>query len=217
VGTLVNPDMKRLTTLLLVVSAGLLSACTTPVPEPAASGPSTASATPATAPADVSPPPSPAGPDRDGEPLPCDGVHVEAVLAPGEGPAPDIWDSAVVVTNLGPDACVLDGTSELEFFTGGDGRPLGINEVTTDDGTQPVSVILDAGDQASMAVTYSTAAQGTRPDCLEGGSFAHVTLPGDDQPVEAWPPDKAMGLPPVCGAVSVTSWFFGGAPGVVPN
>jgi hypothetical protein len=42
----------------------------------------------------------------------------------------------------------------------------------------------------------------------------NVTLPGDDQPVEAWPEDRAAGLPPVCGAVSVTSWYFGGAPGV---
>jgi hypothetical protein len=69
-----------------------------------------------------------------GDPLPCDSVHVEAVLAPGDGPTPEVWDTAVVVTNLGPDACALDGPGELEFLAG--------------------------GDQASMSVNYSTAAPG---------------------------------------------------------
>jgi uncharacterized protein DUF4232 len=206
--------MNRLTPLLLVACAGVLTACTTepgtatPADQPATVTESTSTPAPAE---DT----SPAGPDRTGEPLPCEAVHVQAALAPGEGPTPTVWDTAVVVTNLGPDACEIDGVpGKLEFLTGGDGRPLGINEVTSEDGTEPDSVILDAGNQATMSITYSTAPAGTRPDCLEGGSFAHVTLPGDDDAIEAWPPDKQAGLPPVCGAVQVTSWDFGGAPGV---
>ena len=211
--------MKRLTTVLLVAATGLLAACTT---DPATAVRDTGSATvtqtvtkSAPSPAEEVADDAPAeGPDRGVDPLPCDAVHVEAALAAGEGPTPDVWDTAVVVTNLGPDACKLDGASELELFTGGDGRPLGIKEITSDDGTAPDLVILDVGDQASMSLSYPT---GTTPDCLAGGSFAHVTLPGDTDAVEAWPEDKKQGLPPVCGAVSVTSWFFGGAPGVTPN
>ncbi|HEV7652553.1 MAG TPA: hypothetical protein VGP26_30735 [Actinophytocola sp.] len=44
-----------------------------------------------------------------------------------------------------------------------------------------------------------------------------MTLPGDKQPIEAWPADRDQGLPPMCGPVSVTDWFHGGAPGVSPN
>ncbi|HEV7650716.1 MAG TPA: DUF4232 domain-containing protein [Actinophytocola sp.] len=213
--------MKRLTTVLLVASAGLLAACTTD-PAAATRHDGSATVTRTVTKSASSPEPSPeqgAEPAVDPDPLPCDAVHVEAAMAEGEAPTPEVWDTAIVVTNLGPDACQLDGTSELELFTGGDGRRLDVKEITSDDGVPADLVILDVGDQASMAVSYPTTAEApaTRPDCAQGGSFAHVTLPGDKEAVEAWPEDKQLGLPPVCGPVTVTSWYSGGAPGVAPN
>jgi len=147
------------------------------------------------------------------DPLPCDSVHLEAEVAPGEGPSPDVWLTEIVVTNLGPDACTLDGMSEVEFFTGGDGRRLDIQQIASDEEAPADLVILEVEEQATMSMTYATAPEDSAPlDCLVGAGRVEITLPGDDDPAqaEAW-------LPPVCGAVSVTSWFFGGAPGVAPN
>lgn len=146
-----------------------------------------------------------------GDPLPCTSLHVEAAVAPGEWPNPETWNSSVVVTNLGPDVCSLDGTSELRFFTGGDGQQLDVNQVTTDDEVPADLVVLDVGGQASMTLLVPTAAEPT-PDCLEGGAFVDVFLPGDDEPAST-----DADIPAICGAVQVTSWSFGGAPGVAPN
>jgi len=44
------------------------------------------------------------------------------------------------------------------------------------------------------------------PDCLEGGSYAYLTLPGDTKLVEAWMPDRSKGLPPICDRVAVSPW-----------
>lgn len=145
------------------------------------------------------------------DPQACTSVHLEAALAPGEWPNPETWNTAVVVTNLGPDMCSLDGASELRFFTGGDGRQLDVNQVLTDGDVPADLVVLTAGEQASMSVLVPTAAVPT-PDCLEGGSFVDVILSDDEDAVSA----EAQ-IPPVCGAVQVTSWSFGGAPGVAPN
>lgn len=151
-------------------------------------------------------------PDPDtGDPLPCTSVHVEAAVAPGEWPNPETWHTAVVVTNLGPDVCSLDGTSELRIFTGGDGQQLAIDQVTTDDEVPADLVVLAAGEQGSMTVLVPTAAEPT-PDCLEGGAFVDVVLPGDEEATST-----TAQIPPICGAVQVTSWSFGGAPGVEPN
>lgn len=101
--------MKRLTTLLLVASAGLLAACTTD---------------------------------------------------PGADPRP------TSSRNLGPDACTLEGTSELELLTGGDGQELGIKEITTDDGVPPEQVLVEVGGQAAMSVTdwFHGGAPGVSPN-----------------------------------------------------
>lgn len=145
------------------------------------------------------------------DPQPCTSVHVEAAVAPGEWPNPETWHTAVVVTNLGPDVCSLDGASELRFFTGGNGQQLAVNQVASDDEVPADLVVLAAGEQASMTVLVPTAAEPT-PDCLEGGAFVDVVLPGDEEATSA----NAQ-IPPICGAVQVTSWSAGGAPGVSPN
>jgi len=207
--------MKRATIVLLAAAAGLLTACTTDPNAVAADDPSTSPTVTETVEVPVSetaPEEEPVEdlPAEDGNPLHCDAVHVEAAIAPGEANQ-DYWNTDIVLTNLGPDVCRLDGASGLEFFTGGDGRPLGINQVISEEGAGDLAII-GVGEQASMGVGYPTAAPGTRTDCLEGGSFAHVMLSGDDDVVEAWHPDRQQGLPPVCGAVTVTSWLAGGVP-----
>lgn len=207
----VNVHVRGLITVLLVAAAGLLTGCTIETTAPP-SKPTTVTETVTSA------APAPAA-DRaaDADPLPCDAAHVQAVIAPGERPARGVWTTEIVVTNLGgPDSCWLDGASELEFFTGDDAPPLGIQQVTSDEGAGEVSV-LDVGGQASMSVTYPTTERGTRSDCLEGGTYAQVTMPGDSVAVEAWPAVPQAILPPVCGEVTVTFWLSGGAPGVAPN
>jgi hypothetical protein len=152
-----------------------------------------------------------------GDPHKCESARLEAEVTPGEGPSPDVWLTAIVVTNLGPDACSLDGMSEVEFFTGGDGRPLGVEQIASDEEAPADLVILEVQEQATMSMTFPTAPADNAPsDCLVGAGRVEFTLQGDGDDdgdraeAEAW-------LPPVCGAVSVTSWFFGGAPGVAPN
>ncbi len=197
--------------LALLAGALMLTACTNDM----TTGAPTVTATVTETQDAGSTPDSTAGSDAgsDVDPQPCDSVHVEAAVAPGEGPGPDVWLTAVVVTNLGPDVCTLDGVSELEFFTGGDGRPLEIQQVTSDDGVPADLVVLGVEDQAAMTVTYPTAPEDSAPpDCLVGAARVQIMLPGDLDPAsaEGW-------LPPVCGAVAVTPWSFGGAPGVEPN
>jgi hypothetical protein len=144
----------------------------------------------------------------------CGSAHTEAVVAPGEAPSEEIWDTAIVVTNRGTTSCTLQGVSKLELYTGGDGKPLGIKEITMDGQPQEL-VTLEPGEQATMAmVLHTTAAKPVPTDCLDGASFAEVTLPGDSKAIEAWLPDRAEWMPPVCGAVEVSPWGQGGAPGV---
>lgn len=143
----------------------------------------------------------------------CGSAHTDAVVAPGEASSETIWDTAIVVTNRGTAPCTLQGVSKLELYTGGDGKPLGIKEVTTDGQPQEL-VALQPGQQASMMVLIHTAPEPVPADCLEGASFAEVTLPGDTKAIEAWLPDRAQWMPPVCGAVEVGPWGQGGAPGV---
>jgi hypothetical protein len=209
--------MKRLTTLLLLATtAGLLTACTT---DPATAvkddePPATRSADPGSPSAPTGQEPDDGTPVYDPDPLPCGSEHVEAALSPLETPDGEVRQTSVVVTNLGPDPCVLVEASELEFHAGGDGAPLGIHQVAVDEPAQQEAPVLQAGSQASMAVTIPV---GEGPSCLDGGTFAQVTMPGDEKAVEARFPTGEMSLPPVCGAVQVTSWHSGGAPGVAPN
>lgn len=158
-----------------------------------------------------------AEPPGDGYPPPCAAADVEAVIAPGESGTPTTWTSSIVVTSRRSDACVLDGASQVEFRTGGSGTPLGIDQVTDAEG-ESSPVVLVGGEQAAMSVAYSTSADDPLPgDCLADGAFADVRLPGNEEVVEAWFPDRKLGLPPVCSAVQTGAWHEGGAPGVAPN
>jgi hypothetical protein len=149
----------------------------------------------------------------DGPVAACNAVHTEGAVAPGEGPTPEQWTTSIVVTNLGPTPCSLEGISELAFFTGGDGSPLPVKQVVTTDDVPIELVVLDVGDQASMSLYFPSAPEDDAPaDCLVGTGVVDITLPADHEPLTA-----QASLPPVCGAVSVTPWGFGGAPGVAPN
>lgn len=203
--------MKRL--FPVVVAAALLTACTQQTEgSPATSTTVTQTVTstsPSTSQTAAAPVTEPA------EALPCDAPHMEAVLAPGEGGG-EAWTTAIVVTNLGPDDCRLEGVSWLDLY-GDDAGPVEPKQIT-DDSIPPDLVILDAGDQAAMAISYPTTADPTQvAACETGATSAEFLLPGDERPLEARHQDPAMVLPPMCGAVEITSWFVGGAPGVLPN
>lgn len=142
---------------------------------------------------------------------PCNAVHVEVAVAPGEGPSPDLWLTEIVLTNLGPGACSVEGVSDLTFRAGDSALPVD-QTVTPGDGP-PDLVILDVSDQAAMSVSFPTAPErDAPPNCLVGTGVVQLTLPNDTEPIamEAW-------LPPVCGTVSVTPWYFGGAGAAAPN
>jgi hypothetical protein len=143
----------------------------------------------------------------------CTSDTVDAVIAPGESPTATVWNTAIVITNKDARPCTVQGASKLEFYTGGDGKPLGIKEVTTS-GQREDLVTLALGEKAAMTLVVPTAGKSVPADCLEGAAFAEVTLPGDTQPVEAWMIDEALFPPPICGAVQVGPWTKGSAPGV---
>jgi hypothetical protein len=196
--------MKRL--FLVVAAAALLTACTQQTEGSPARGTTVTQTVTSTAQTTT---PEPTG---EVEALPCDAPHMEAVLAPGEGGG-EAWTTAIVVTNLGPDDCRLEGVSWLDLY-GDDAGPLEPKQVT-DDSVPPDLVILDAGDQAAMAISYPTTSDPAQAAvCDTGATSAEFLLPCDERPLEARHQDPAMVLPPMCGAVEITSWFSGGAPGV---
>lgn len=201
--------MKQTVHLALVAGAvALLSGCvaTGGTPSSAPSSAATVTKTVTAAPT--------TGKTGSGEasgPQRCGASQVEAVIAPGEGPDEYTWDTAIVLTNLGSRPCTLVGMSKLQLFTGGNGAELDI-EVKHDTAAPAERVLIPPGEQAAMSVEFTTRHEDTG-SCAEGATFAHVTLPGDDAPVEAWPAEREQGLPAVCGAVIISPWAAGGAPG----
>lgn len=145
--------------------------------------------------------------------LPCTSLHMEAEMAPGEGPGPELWHTALVVTNLGPDRCSLEGVSEVRFYTGGDGSLLPVEFVVWDEGPPAEKVVLAVGDQANTAMLLPVSHDpDPAPECLLGGLLVDVFLPGDEDPVST-----QADIPAICGEVKVSPWGAGGAPGVPPN
>jgi uncharacterized protein DUF4232 len=204
--------MTRRLPLVLGTTFGvaLLGACEVGIPQSAPASTVTVSAQPQ--------PDDPTAGSGDDDPMPpCTADGVEAAIAPGEGPSPDHWVTSIVLTNAGEITCTVEGTSPLTVYTGGDGRPLPIEQTASQDGPPEGIVTVSPGEQASIGVSFASSHDGDLPaDCREGGSFVAVDLPDDAGTVEAWPVD-AIGLPPICGPVATTDWSFGGAPGVPPN
>jgi hypothetical protein len=194
----------------LALLALLTTACTpeTDAAPPAAEATTTTTTKEATTGEPVTEPTSGSG---QGEPGPCTSADVAAEVAPGEWPEPGTWHTAVVLTHRGPGACTLTGAAELRFV--GPAGPLEIQQVMSDDGGPAGPVVVTKGEQASMVVLVPTTAEEPPPsDCLTGGGVVEVVLTDGDEPAAA-----EASLPPVCGAVQVTPWGEGGAPGVAPN
>lgn len=188
----------------IAVSGVLLGGCVEQATTPGAGGTSPSQAVTPSGRGE----PKLAGTEGDGT---CRAGSAEAKIAPGDGAGQATFATTIVLTNTGSAPCTLHGSSELKIFTGGTGSDLGIKQVQSDDGTPYPAITLKPGDEAAMSVEYATAPfDDVPPDCLAGGTFAHVTLPGDTQPVEAWPMNREDGLPAVCGAVTVTPWWLPG-------
>ena len=193
--------MNRITLVLLAMAA-LITACGK---ESTAGAPvtSTLHATATLRAKSATPmPPASAKPVRIGA---CTSAQTVAEIAPGESPSERIWHSAIIVTNRGSALCTLQGASKLELYTGGDGKPLGIKEIPRTGAAEEL-IALRPGGKASMAILIHTAPKPVPAGCLDGASFAEVTMPGDNKAIEAWLPDHSMWLPPVCGAVEVSPW-----------
>jgi hypothetical protein len=202
----------------IAAAAAILSGCSQPSSGQPTAAETTAAETTARGPARATVS-RPKAVSRTIEPGPrrCRASDVEAAVSPGDYPTPTEFHSAIVVRNTSGAACIVKGAGRLELHTGGNGADLGIKVVASADDT-PQPVRLEPGALASMSVRYSTSSGSPVPsDCAENGVYAQVTLPDTSDPVEAWFPNRADGFPPVCGAVTVSSWGPGGAPGVFGN
>ena len=205
--------MKRTTILLLAASAGLLTACdptaATQTGESAASSakapsPSTPAA-PESAPLSKQPPAEDTAADKP----PCRPENIDAEIWRDELGTADVARAPIVVINTGREACELSGYSKIEFMTGPEGRPLGIEEYTTG---EPKPVVIWPGDKAWLDVNYPTDPNGEREGCTEFATFVLVTLPGDTGTVEAAYEKPELALSPVCGHVVVAPWVLGAEP-----
>lgn len=133
---------------------------------------------------------------------PCSSVHAEAAVAPGEGPSPDLWLTEIVLTNLGPGTCAVEGVSHLRLFSAS--RRLPVDQVVTPEGDVDL-VILAEADQAAMSVNFPTAPE-PAPACQVGAGRLEIILPGDTDATIA-----EARLPPICGPIAVTPWYFAGS------
>jgi hypothetical protein len=196
--------MKRTTIALLLAAATIfLTACEPEEAEVRTGPPATSSGAPTSSP----------DPASDAAPVsgaPCLPENVEAVIVEGDSGAANYTLAPISLTNRGADACEVAGNSTIEFMTGPEGRPVGI-EVVFADGDADDVVVIQPGEHAWMDVTYPTAA-GDEPGCSDSSTFALVELPGDTGPVEAGYEDPAKLLPPVCGQVEVEPWTAAPAP-----
>ena len=143
--------------------------------------------------------------------VPCTTDVVEPEMAAGDHSQPDVWNSAVVVTNVGTADCRLEGVSDITFIAPS-GDPYDIAQTTIEEGA-PVDdlVVVAPGEKASMYLSYASAAEDAMPENCSPPVSAVVQLPDDEQPLEVWHPESADAMPPLCGGpVSVSPWAAGG-------
>jgi Protein of unknown function (DUF4232) len=199
-------DMKRTTIMLLLAASTIfLTACDPAETEVGTGNPTSgAASSPAESTAgstSASEQPPEAG---DVNPPPCLPENVEAVIEEGDSGAADYTLAPISLTNNDTDACEVAGNSTIEFMTGPEGRPVGIDVVFTNEEADEV-VVLQPGERAWMVVSYPST-DGGGPGCSDSSTFALVDLPGDTGSVEAGYADPELLLPPVCGQVEVEPW-----------
>ncbi|HEV7650715.1 MAG TPA: DUF4232 domain-containing protein [Actinophytocola sp.] len=147
----------------------------------------------------------PAGDD----PAPCTADDISPQVAEGDHSHPEIWSTAVVVTNTGGANCRLEGVGDIMFIARS-GDPFDIEQETAGgDGPADDLVIIGPEEQASMYVSYPSAS-GETDDC-SGPISAQVRLPGDQQSFEVETPATMETMPPLChGPISVSPFAYGG-------
>jgi hypothetical protein len=157
--------------------------------------------------ADGTPAEVPAGDD----PAPCTADGISPQIAEGDHTHPEIWSTAVVVTNTGDANCRLEGVGDIMFIAQS-GDPFDIEQETAGgDGPADDLVIIGPEEQASMYVSYPSAAAGEATDECSGPISAQVRLPGDEQSFDIETPATMETMPPLChGPISVSPFSYGG-------
>lgn len=152
---------------------------------------------------------APAEEPADDDPAPCTADDISPQVAEGDHSHPEIWSTAVVVTNTGSANCRLEGVGDIMFIARS-GDPFDIEQETAGgDGPADDLVIIGPEEQASMYVSYPSAA-GETDDC-SGPISAQVRLPGDQQSFEVETPATMETMPPLChGPISVSPFAYGG-------
>jgi hypothetical protein len=149
------------------------------------------------------------GPGPSDDPAPCTADDVSPQIAEGDHSRPEIWSTAVVLTNVGGADCRLEGVGEITFV-GRSGDTYDIEQETAGgDGPADDLVIIGPEEQASMYVSYPSAS-GETDDC-SGPISAQVRLPHDEQPFKVETPATMETMPPLChGPISVSAFAAGG-------
>ncbi len=101
----------------------------------------------------------------------------------------------IQVTNIGDHTCTIDGYGGAEFYSGGDGHPLGINLVR--DAPAPVALTLQPGGTATKLLRWSPNAPGVYvPSCSAFPGIISVILPDDTHSIDI--DVENQNLPQVC-------------------
>jgi hypothetical protein len=213
--------------LLLAASVGLLTACNPDdVAGHAGSSSSSSSSTASSASSSSSPgsashtasilpaPPAENGAassdDTDPGDVQCTADDLDSTILDIDSGESDTDETPIMVTNVSDGPCDMTGFSDIDFGTGPDGHPLGIEVERAGEGAP--EAIIEPGDQAWMDVTFPTSGPDD-PACSEQANLALVTMPGDTDPTDVAFDDESKFTDPVCGTVTVSAWQLGGGPG----
>jgi uncharacterized protein DUF4232 len=204
--------MKRLTIgAIIAVGAALLTGCTVQPQQEAAPTTVTETVDSADAGGEAGPDTGQAEGEGSDDPAPCTADDISPQIAEGDHSHPEIWSTAVVVTNVGSANCRIEGVGDITFIAPS-GDPYDIPQETAGgDGPADDLVIIGPEEQASMYVNYPSAASGEAADECSGPIEAQVTLPGDDASFKVETPATMESMPPLCsGPISVSPFARGG-------
>jgi hypothetical protein len=122
--------------------------------------------------------------------------HVEPSPATDAGIATGQAVGTIAVTNTSKRACTIDGYGGVEFYSGGDGRPLGIKLTRTT--PNPVALTLRPGGTATKLLhwTPNPPNQPGMDGCSTFPGLISVILPDDTHEIQI--DATAQNLPEVC-------------------
>jgi hypothetical protein len=200
-------DSRIVRGILVGVGATALLAGCGPQSQAGQPAPTTVTETVSDGPAEEPAEPAEDAKPATGDPVPCSVDVVEPEMAAGES-QPQVWNSAVTLTNVGTEVCRLEGGADLTFIApSGDPYDLPVEDGEPGDDL----VLVGPGEQASLLFSYPSAPEGPASEECSSPDSALVTLPGDEQPLEVWHPESFEEMPMLCGGpVSVSGWSPGG-------